>query len=350
MISPETGVFKTRYRDDLAIHRVPLARLAILAFLAVLYLVVPLVASSYQMYVLDTILVASLGALGLNLLTGYAGQISIGHGGFVGVGAFASALLVTKAGLPFWLSVPLAGAITALVGMVFGIPSVRIKGLYLAIATLAAQVIIDWFLSRPLVAGTGSVAAPRPTLGPISFDDDRAYYFILLTTLVAGVVFLENLLRTRVGRAFVAVRDQDIAAAVIGVDVTRYKVLAFGVSSFYAGIAGALLGHLGKTVNYEQFQLGLSIQYLAMIVIGGLGSIPGSIFGAAFVTLLPIVLRNVVDALQGVLPGNAAILFSSAQFFLFGFVIVLFMIVEPRGLARLWRNVKDYFRLWPFSY
>jgi branched-chain amino acid transport system permease protein len=346
MIAPETGVFRTSYRADLTLHRVPFARYAILAGLVALYLVVPLVATSYQMYVVDTILVACIGALGLNLLTGYAGQISIGHGGFLGVGAFTSALLVTKAGVPFWLSVPAAGGVTALVGLLFGIPSVRIKGLYLAIATLAAQVIIEWVLSRPAIAGTGSVAAPRPD----GFADDRAYYFVLLTAAVLTVLFAENVLRTRIGRALVAVRDQDIAASVIGVDVARYKLLAFGLSSFYAGIAGALLGHLGQSVNFEQFQLGLSIQYLAMIVIGGLGSIPGSLFGAVFITLLPIVLRNALNALHDVLPGNSAVLVSSAQFFLFGLVIVVFMVVEAQGLARLWRNVKDYFRLWPFSY
>ena len=350
MISPETGIFKTTYREDLAVHRVPLARYAMIAFLVVMYVVVPMVASPYQIYIVDTILVACIGALGLNLLTGYAGQISIGHGAFLGVGAFTSALLATRLNLAFWVTVPIAGVVTALVGMLFGIPSVRIKGLYLAIATLAAQIIIDWFLSRPAIAGTGSVPAPRPQLGPIAFTDDRLYYFILLTVVIGAVVFAENLLRTRIGRAFIAVRDQDIAASVIGVNVTRYKLLAFGVSSFYAGIAGALLGHLSQAVNYEQFTIELSIQYLAMIVIGGLGSIPGSIFGAAFVTLLPIVLRNVVDAFRDFLPGNTAIFFSSAQFFLFGLVIVLFMIFEPQGLARIWRNVKDYFRLWPFSY
>jgi branched-chain amino acid transport system permease protein len=346
VIAPETGVFKTSYRADMALQRLPTARFAMLAFLLAMYVVVPLFASAYQIYLVDTILIACIGALGLNLLTGYAGQISIGHGGFLGVGAFTSALLVTKAGLPFWISVPAAGLVTALVGLIFGIPSVRIKGLYLAIATLAAQVIIEWALSRPAIAGTGSIAAPRPPL----VQDDRAYYFVLLTVTVVAVVFAENLLRTRIGRALVAVRDQDIAASVIGVNVARYKLLAFGLSSFYAGIAGALLGHLGKAVNFEQFQLDLSIQYLAMIVIGGLGSIPGSLFGAAFITILPIVLRNVVDTLGGILPGSPAILFSSAQLFLFGLVIVLFMIVEPQGLARIWRNIKDYFRLWPFSY
>jgi branched-chain amino acid transport system permease protein len=294
------------------------------------------------MYVVDTILVACIGALGLNLLTGSAGQISIGHGAFMGVGAFASALLVSRAGVPFWLSVPLAATTTALIGLAFGLPSVRIKGLYLAIATLAAQVIIDWALSRPAISGSGSVPAPRPE----ALQDDRAYYFVLLGCTVLAVVFLENVLRTRIGRAMVAVRDQDIAASVIGVNVARYKLLAFGVSSFYAGLAGALLGHLGQAVNVEQFQLDLSIQYLAMIVIGGLGSIPGAIFGAMFITLLPIVLRDVV----GLAPGNSAVLLSSAQYFLFGLVIVLFMLLEPQGLARVWRNVKSWFRLWPFSY
>jgi branched-chain amino acid transport system permease protein len=218
---------------------------------------------------------------------------------------------------------------------------VRIKGLYLAIATLAAQVIIEWVLSRPAVAGTGSVAAPRPD----GFQDDRVYYFVLLTVAVVAVVVAENVLRTRIGRALVAVRDQDVAASVIGVDVARYKLLAFGLSSFYAGIAGALLGHLSQSVNFEQFQLGLSIQYLAMIVIGGLGSNSGSLLGAVFITLLPIVLRDAVAAFKDILPGNSAVLVSSAQFFLFGLVIVVFMVVEPHGLARLWRNVKASFRL-----
>jgi len=276
MIAPETGVFRTSYVADLTLHRVPFARYSILGFLALMFVGVPLFANAYQIYVVDTILVACIGALGLNLLTGSAGQISIGHGAFMGVGAFASALLVSRVGVPFWLSVPLAACITAVVGLAFGLPSMRIKGLYLAMATLAAQVIIDWALNRPAISGSGSVPAPRPEL----IQDDRAYYFVLLGCAVLAVVFIENVLRTRIGRALVAVRDQDIAASVIGVNVARYKLLAFGVSSFYAGLAGALLGHLGQAVNVEQFQLDLSIQYLAMIVIGGLGSIPGAIFGA----------------------------------------------------------------------
>jgi branched-chain amino acid transport system permease protein len=291
----------------------------------------PFVATAYQIYVLNTVLIASIGALGLNLLTGYTGQISIGHGAFVGVGAFSSALLVTRFNVPFLLSVPLAGVLTALLGLAFGLPSVRIRGLYLAIATLAAQVIIDWLLSRPFIGGGGSVAAPRPAV----LDDDRAYYVVVFGCALLALVFTQNLLRTRIGRALIAVRERDVAAAVIGVDVARYKLLAFGISSFYAGIAGALLGHLSRSVNFEQFQLDLSIQYLAMIVIGGLGSIPGSLLGAAFITLLPIVLRNLLGGVEGLLPGASATLLSSTQFFAFGLVIVVSMIVEPHGLVRL---------------
>jgi branched-chain amino acid transport system permease protein len=347
MIAPETGVFKTSYRADMALHRLPFARAAMLTFLLAMYAGVPLIASNYQMYVLNTMLVACIGALGLNLLTGYAGQISIGHGAFLGVGAFTSAILVSRFNVPLLASVPLAGLTSALIGLLFGVPSVRIKGLYLAIATLAAQVIIDWFLSRPAIAGTGSIAAPRPAL----LQDDRAYYFLLLSVAILAVVLAENLLRTRIGRAMIAVRDQDIAASVIGVDVVRYKLLAFGLSAFYAGTAGALLGHLGQAVNYEQFQLDVSIQYLAMIVIGGLGSIPGSIFGAVFMTLLPLGLRSLVGAIPlDFVPGGSAMIVSSAQFFLFGLVIVAFMALQPHGLARIWRDAKDYLRLWPFSY
>jgi branched-chain amino acid transport system permease protein len=305
-------------------------RLSFLAVLTVL-LLIPLVASPYQIYVVNTILVACIGAVGLNLLTGFTGQISIGHGAFLGIGAFASALLVARAGAPLWLSVPAAGALTALVGLVFGLPSVRIKGLYLAIATLAAQIIIQWLLSRPMLAGSGSIAAPRPDI----LHDDRAYYVVVLSVAMVGVLFARNLMRSRMGRAMVAVRDREIAASVIGIDVSRMKLVAFGLSSLYAGVAGALLGHLVRGVNYEQFQLELSVQYLAMIVIGGLGSVRGSILGAIFITLLPIALRSAMSPVESVFSGSASQLLSSTQLFLFGLVIVVCMLLEPSGLDRI---------------
>jgi branched-chain amino acid transport system permease protein len=305
------------------------------AFLLSVCVAIPLVASSYQIYVVDTILIACIGALGLNLLTGSTGQISIGHGAFLGVGAFTSALLVTRAGAPLWLSVPTAGALTALIGLVFGLPSVRIRGLYLAVATLAAQMIVEWTLSRPAIAGTGSLGAPRPEF----LQDDRAYYAPLLGAAALAAAFAWNLGRSRVGRAMVAVRDREIAASVIGIDVSRVKLTAFALSSFYAGVAGALFAHLARSVNYEQFQLDLSVQYLAMIVIGGLGSVRGAIFGATFVTLLPSVLRTVLVPLQPLMASSAPLVLSSAQLVLFGLVIVVSMVLEPLGLANALHRV-----------
>lgn len=350
MISRECGIFRTNYEQDMALHRVPLARIAIWAFMAILLLIVPFVFNDYWLSVANMIGIAVIAALGLNILTGYAGQISIGHGALVGVGAYASAMLMVKLGMPFWISAPLAGVAAALVGAVFGIPSARIKGLYLAIATLAAQVIVVWFISRPYIAGTGATQAPPPQLLGFTFDSERSYFYIIAVAAILCVFFAENLFRTKVGRAFIAVRDQDVAAPIIGVSLFRTKMTAFVVSSFYAGLAGALWAHYIKAITYENFTIVLSIQYLAMIIIGGLGSIPGSILGAIFITLLPIGLRYVTDA-AGTVPmfAHAIQWFSYAQAFLFGLVIVLFMIFEPEGLARIWRNVKDYFKLWPFA-
>jgi branched-chain amino acid transport system permease protein len=292
-------------------------------------LLIPVVAAPYQVYVLDTILIACVGALGLNLLTGYAGQISVGHAGFVGVGAFSSALLATRAGVPLWLSVPAAGCIAGAVGLAVGLPSARIRGLYLAVSTLAAQALITWALSRPALAGGGSIAAPRPGL----LQDDRAYYFVLLGLVALAAAFFSTFGRTHLGRAMLAVRDREIAAAVIGIDVARVKLVAFALSAFYAGVAGALLAHLGRSVNYEQFGFDMSIQFLAMIVIGGLATVRGSLIGAAFVTLLPIGLRGVIAPLEAVLPGATSGVISSLQLVLFGLVIVAFMLLQPRGLA-----------------
>jgi branched-chain amino acid transport system permease protein len=309
----------------------PLRVFAMPALLAVLYGLVPLLASPYQIYVIDTIVIASIGAMGLNLLTGHAGQVSVGMGGFLGVGAFTSALLVSRLALPIWVGVPVAALTTGVVGVLFGLPSARIKGLYLAIATLAAQVIIEWVLNRPAIAGGGSVPAPRPAL----LQDDTAYYFLLLTIAVLTIALARKLLCSRIGMALSAVRDNEVAASVVGVDVARHKLLAFGLSSFYAGLAGALLGHLGQAVNVEQFQLQVSIQYLAMIVIGGLGTIRGSILGAIFVTVVPIVLRLVGPPVEALSPDLSTTFVSSIQVILFGVVIVVFMIIEPHGLARL---------------
>jgi branched-chain amino acid transport system permease protein len=237
---------------------------------------------------------------------------------------------------------------TAAIGAVFGIPSLRLKGLYLLITTLAAQVIVEWLILHLvwLTKGSSGIYGIKPpALGPLEFSDRRAFYFLMLGLVVAAVLFAANLFRTRIGRAFVAIRDQDIAASVIGVDLFRYKLLAFGVSSFYVGMAGALQAHDRQIVSPEYFNIGVSIEFLGMIIIGGLGSISGAIYGAAFIRLLPAALSMATAAI-GLGGLNVGVL----QQAVFGLAIVGFLILEPHGIAKIWRDVKDYFRLWPFSY
>jgi len=243
----------------------------------------------------------------------------------------------------------------AAVGAIVGIPSLRIKGLYLAIATLAGQLIIEWTINHVTFISGGvqaSIEVPRPRLGPLVLSSQRQMYFFLLVFVVLAIVSTLNLVRSRVGRAFIAIRDQDIAAEIIGIDIFRYKLLAFAISSFYAGVTGVLYTYYLGIANYEQFQIGVSIDYLAMIIIGGLGSVLGSIFGAAFVTLLPIAIRYAMEAFGGLFfaPQTVLNLIPNLRLMMFGALIIFFLIVEPEGLNRLWRNIRNYFRIWPFAY
>jgi branched-chain amino acid transport system permease protein len=319
-------------------------RLALVLVAAVLF---PLVASDYAVGEANRLFIAVVAALGLNILVGFTGQISIAQGAFMAVGGYTTAIMTVSYGLPFWLALPSAGIVTAAIGAVFGIPSLRLKGLYLLIATLAAQVIVEWLILHLtwLTRGpNGIYGIKAPAIGPLDFSDRRAFYVLMLSFLVVGILFAANLFRTKIGRAFVAIRDQDIAAAVIGVDLFRYKLLAFAVSSFYVGIAGALQAHDRLIVSPEYFNIGVSIEYLGMIIIGGLGSISGAIYGAAFIRLLPVVLSYLTAAIG--LGANVGVL----QQAVFGLAIIGFLIFEPHGIAKIWRDVKDYFRLWPFSY
>ncbi|MFQ5614152.1 MAG: branched-chain amino acid ABC transporter permease, partial [Anaerolineae bacterium] len=259
--------------------------------------------------------------------------------------------LAARLGMPWWLSIPLACLITAVVGGVFGVPSLRLKGLYLAIATLAAQQIIQWLITHwtSLTGGVEALNVPPTTLFGISLNTDFRFYWLILLCLTITILITVNLFRSKVGRAFVAIRDQDIAAEVMGVNLFYYKLLAFATSSFFVGLSGALIAHWRLIVNYERFTIETSIFYLAVIIIGGLGSVSGSIYGAIFMTLLPAVLTNVGRSLEGFIPSLAALI-PFLQQAVFGAVIILFLIFEPEGIAKLWRDVKDYFRLWPFSY
>ncbi len=354
MIHRECGVFQTTYQGDMAFYKLPLARAGLIAFWALLFVGLPLGASEYVLSVINLVGIASVGAIGLNLLVGGAGQISLGQGGFMAVGAYTAAILALRLGVPFWLSIPAAGLVTALVGSIFGTPSLRVKGLYLAIATLAAQFIIEWnLLHSAWITGTGAQGAlvlEPPALGSLVLDTEIEKYYVITAFALLAAVVARNIGRTSLGRAFVAIRDHDIAAEIMGVNIFRYKLMAFAISSFYAGVAGALWAYYTQVVSYEHFTLGTSIDYLAMIIIGGLGSVPGSILGAAFITVLPAGLRELMDALKRFgLPGTIGN-FTYIREILFGLVVIGFLIFEPEGLARIWRRIKDYVRLWPFAY
>src|SRR5216110_724464 len=298
MIQRECGVLKTSYEADMALYPLPIARWTVAVLAVLFFTLIPLTLHEYYLSVANLVWVAVVGALGLNILVGYTGQVSIGHGAFMSVGAYTAANLANRLGSPWPVNLLAGGLMAALIGAIVGIPSLRIKGLYLAIATLAGQLIIEWTINPVTFISGGvqaSIEVARPRIGPYVLSNQRAMYFFLLFFVVVAIVGTMNLMRSRVGRAFIAIRDQDIAAEIIGINIFRYKLLAFAISSFYAGAAGVLYTYFLGIANYEQFQITVSIDYLAMMIIGGLGSVLGSIFGAAFVTLLPIVIRYVME-------------------------------------------------------
>jgi branched-chain amino acid transport system permease protein len=355
MFHRESGVFKTSYAADMALYPLPIARWTVAALAAFFIIAVPLVAGPYLITLLNLILIAVVGALGLNILVGYTGQISIGHGAFMSVGAYTAANLITRLDAPFWVALPAGGVMAALIGTVVGIPSLRIKGIYLAIATLAAQFIIEWTINHVTWISGGieaSIQVPPPSVFGVKLQTQLQLYLFLLFFAVLAIVATLNLVRSRIGRAFIAIRDQDIAAEIIGINIFKYKLYAFGISSFYAGVTGVLYTYYLGIANYEQFQIDVSIDYLAMIIIGGLGSVLGSIFGAIFITVLPIATRIVLNIFGGMVFSSSSIanLVSELRLVIFGLLIILFLVVEPEGLNRLWRNIRNYFRVWPFSY
>jgi branched-chain amino acid transport system permease protein len=360
MINREAGVFQTNYEGDMALYTLPLAKMTVRVVIALLILLpVPLMLANngHLMSIVTTIALAAIGAIGLNILVGYTGQISIGQGAFMMVGGYTAAILSSRYGMPFWFGILAGGCMTALVGTLFGIPSLRIKGLYLAIATLAAQLIIEWTINHVTWIGGGaqsSIYVRNPTLFGFELNNEFRRYYLVLVFFLLAYFAAQNLVRSRVGRAFIAVRDRDVAAEIIGVNIFKYKLLAFAVSSFYAGVAGALWTYYLRIANYENFTLIVSIEYLAMIIIGGLGNVLGAVLGAIFIKLFPIVLDisvvRIAEGVFGVSYGAVANFLANFQLFVFGGLIIVFLIIEPEGLARLWENIKRYFRLWPYSY
>jgi branched-chain amino acid transport system permease protein len=343
------GNYKETYADDEALFRTPAVRawMCVLAAAAVLF---PFIAGDYLLYLANLVGVLAIAALGLNILTGFTGQISLGHAAFMGVGAYGTAFLAARLGVPFWIAVPAGGACACLAGMVVGVPSLRIKGLYLAIATLAAQVVAEWVFTNwtAVTGGIRGLNVPAAGLLGFQFDTDRRIYFLVYALAALHAWFASNLFRTRIGRAFIAVRDRDLSAELMGVNLFRTKVLSFMISSYYAGIAGGLWVTFTKVVTPENFPLSLSIQFLAMVIVGGLGSIQGTLFGAVFVTLAPEVLKAGTQALRPLFPEAMSWLYPLRDI-LFGAMIVGFLVFEPHGLAEMWNRTKRFFALWPFE-
>jgi branched-chain amino acid transport system permease protein len=354
MFYRENGQFKSSYRADQQIFPILQDRVIMLALLAFAFAVVPLVAPEYWFRaILIPFLILSLAALGLNILVGYCGQISLGTGAFMAVGAYAAYNFHVRIdGMPLIVSLLLGGLCATIIGVLFGIPSLRIKGLYLAVATLAAQFFVDWAFLRinwlTNNSASGSVSVAGLNIFGLPVETAVQKYLLCLTVLVLFALMAKNLVRSAIGREWMAMRDMDVAAAVIGIRPVYAKLTAFAVSSFIVGVAGALWGfvHLG-TWEPAAFNIDRSFQLLFMVIIGGLGSIMGSFFGAAFIVLLPILLNQ--------LPGWFGISISTAlashlEFMIFGALIVFFLIVEPHGLARLWSTAKEKLRLWPFPH
>jgi len=344
------GDFKQSYIKDEEIFQSFFVKFWLALFFIFLILI-PFVADSYILYVANLIGFSIIGAVGLNILTGFTGQISLGHAAFMGVGGYTAAILMTRLNFSFWLALPCAGLAAALAGLVIGIPSLRVKGLYLCIATLAAQFIFEFIFIHweAMTQGIRGINVPSPVLANFPLDTEKRFYFLTLAMVVLAVGFARNLVRSRVGRAFVAIRDRDLAAEIMGISLFRYKLTAFAISSFYAGVAGALWVSFMRIVTPDHFPFHLSIQYLAMVIVGGLGSVLGTIFGALFMVLTPELLNVLSSALSKMIP-DLGQLFIPMKEVVFGALIVLFLIFEPRGLAEIWRRTKAFFLLWPFSY
>jgi branched-chain amino acid transport system permease protein len=358
MLYRENGQFKTSYRADAQIFPIAQDRVAIGLLIAFAVVGVPLLADEYLFRaILIPFLILSLAAIGLNILVGYCGQISLGTGAFMAVGAYAAYnFFVRIDGMPMLAAILLGGACATVVGVLFGIPSLRIKGLYLAVATLAAQFFIDWAFLRiswfTNNSPSGSVSVGGLNLFGAPIDTPHEKYLFCLAVVVVFALVAKNLVRSHIGREWMAIRDMDVAASVIGIRPVYAKLTAFAVSSFMVGVAGALWGfvHLG---SWEPLAFGIdrSFQLLFMIIIGGLGSIMGSFFGAAFIVVLPIVLNRALPALGAMVGVEIdTALVAHAEFMIFGALIVFFLIVEPHGLARLWSIGKEKLRLWPFPH
>jgi branched-chain amino acid transport system permease protein len=344
-----SGHFRTRYDQDLTLIATRLEGRSVVLFVLAL-LAFPLVASPFQLDLACQVFLACVGSLSLMLLTGYAGQISLGHAGLIAAGAFTVGILFRETNAPFWITLPAAALVGALLGIIFGLPSLRLRGLYLAVSTLALHFVVIYLGGEYETRrgfSTGIVIDP-PTLGGFSISDGRIWYYILLASAALTLLVCLNLLRAKTGRAWRAIRAHETVAEALGIGIAGYKLLAFVISSAITAVAGALFAYYRGFVSVEAFSLFLTVQYLAMVIVGGMGSLLGALLGAAFVTVFPYVIEAALLALPGA--QRYADLLFAVNYAAFGLVMILFLIFEPLGLVGIWHRVQSYFLLWPFKH
>jgi branched-chain amino acid transport system permease protein len=343
-----SGTFNQSYGQDMAIFRTKTHWVALFAFLALLF-TCPLYSSDRMLTIMTIIGITIISVLGLNILTGYCNQISIGHAGFMAVGAYTSGMLTAHLGWSFWAALPCAALMAGLVGILFGLPSLKVKGFYLIMATIAAQFIIIWFILqfRNITGGGDGLAVPRPEIAGFVLKSKASYFYLVMIIACLATFVAKNIVRTRAGRAFIAIRDNELAAEVMGVNLWAYKLLAFFIGCVFAGVAGALLVHYVAFACVDQFPFMNSVWYLGMLIVGGMGSTAGVIFGVVSLKLLDELVVIVGPILATAVAPQAA---ASLGLIMRGLIIIIFLIFEPRGLAHRWEMVKAYYRLWPFSH
>lgn len=343
--------FRESYYEDIKLFKTIWIKSWIGLFFVILA-VLPFTGDPYVIYLINISCIATIAALGLNILTGFTGQISLGHAAFFAIGAYGTAIISSRFQLPFWICLPASGLLAACAGLFVGIPCLRLKGLYLAMATMSFGVVVEYVVITwdNVTKGVRGISVPTITLLGYPLDSNNKLYYFLIVLTALAVIAATNIMRTRVGRAFIAIRDRDIAAEVMGVSLTQYKVMAFVISSFYAGVAGGLYAYVMGYIHPEHFTFLLSVQYLAMIIVGGLGSILGSIFGAVFITIIPEFIKALAQFLTLLFPVLQDKYDDGWNIAAFGLLIMLFLIFEPKGLSGIWTRIKTCFKNWPYTY
>jgi branched-chain amino acid transport system permease protein len=349
--APQSPYLKLSLSKDMVIKAFDTPFRKKCAAIGILILILfPFMASKYFIHIANLISIASISALALNLLCGNAGLLSLGHAGFMASGAFTTAIMTVNFGMPIWVVLPTAAVVGAILGFIAGLPSLRLKGIYLGISTLAIYYVVIYILNEyQFHSGSGfGITIRSPQIGPFTLTNEKEWYFPLCFMVWVTAIFITNLLRSRPGRAWIAIQNRDIAAEIMGINIGYYKVLAFVVSTSIASVAGSIYAYYTNVASVSEYTFGLTVGYLAMIIVGGLGSVLGSLTGAFLITLLPFLLMYIVDFLG--VTGVVKDYFFAFQSGFFGVIIIIFLLTEPLGLAEIWRRVRDYFMLWPFRY